>query len=109
MKRIALLAALFVALVGQAGGALAQYPVRSIRIVIPFGPGSATDSVMRVLALTCRPAWVSRSSSTRSPAPTAPSPRARSPDRHPMAIRSASAAAGRSRRFRRCARTRPMT
>ncbi len=50
MKRIALLAALFVALVGQAGGALAQYPVRSIRIVIPFGPGSATDSVMRVLA-----------------------------------------------------------
>ena len=31
MKRIALLAALFVALVGQAGGALAQYPVRSIR------------------------------------------------------------------------------
>ncbi|MBL8380381.1 MAG: tripartite tricarboxylate transporter substrate binding protein [Burkholderiales bacterium] len=30
--------------------AAAQYPQRPVRIVIPFGAGSATDSVMRVLA-----------------------------------------------------------
>ena len=34
----------------QPGAVAAQYPARTIRIVIPFGPGSATDAVMRVLA-----------------------------------------------------------
>ena len=33
-----------------AGSAAAQYPARPIRIVIPFGAGSSTDAVMRVLA-----------------------------------------------------------
>ena len=33
-----------------ASGAWAQYPVKPIRIVIPFGAGSSTDAVMRVLA-----------------------------------------------------------
>ena len=50
MKRFALLVALLAALLSHAGFAAAQYPARPIRIVLPFGPGSATDSVMRVLA-----------------------------------------------------------
>ena len=46
MKRIALF--LLAALLSFA--AEAQYPAKPIRIVIPFGPGSGTDAVMRVLA-----------------------------------------------------------
>lgn len=46
MKRLALLAALLL----QAALAAAQYPVKPIRVVIPFGAGSSTDAVMRVLA-----------------------------------------------------------
>ena len=45
-----LLAGLLFVLLLQPGEVVAQYPARSIRIVIPFGPGSATDAVMRVLA-----------------------------------------------------------
>jgi tripartite-type tricarboxylate transporter receptor subunit TctC len=33
-----------------AAGAAAQYPTRPLRVVIPFGAGSSTDAVMRVLA-----------------------------------------------------------
>lgn len=50
MKRFVLLVALLATLLSHAGFAAAQYPARPIRIVLPFGPGSATDSVMRVLA-----------------------------------------------------------
>ena len=50
MRRFALLAPLLVAMLSQAGHVAAQYPTRPIRIVIPFGAGSATDAVMRVLA-----------------------------------------------------------
>jgi tripartite-type tricarboxylate transporter receptor subunit TctC len=50
MKRLALLAALLFSMLLHAGAAFAQYPTRPIRIVIPFGAGSATDAVMRVLA-----------------------------------------------------------
>lgn len=47
MKRIALLVALLL----HAGFAAAQaYPTKPIRIIIPFGAGSSTDAVMRVLA-----------------------------------------------------------
>jgi tripartite-type tricarboxylate transporter receptor subunit TctC len=46
MKRIALL----LALLALSFGASAQYPNRPIRIVIPFGPGSSTDVITRVLA-----------------------------------------------------------
>jgi tripartite-type tricarboxylate transporter receptor subunit TctC len=46
MKRILVLALLL-----AAGPALAQsYPAKPIRVVIPFGAGSSTDAVMRVLA-----------------------------------------------------------
>lgn len=46
MKRVLVfLVAAFLSL-----AAAAQYPSKAIRIVIPFGPGSATDAVMRVLA-----------------------------------------------------------
>jgi tripartite-type tricarboxylate transporter receptor subunit TctC len=45
MRVIALFAALLFA-----ASAAAQYPNRPIRIVIPFGAGSSTDAVMRVLA-----------------------------------------------------------
>lgn len=44
------IAALFAALV-YAGSVTAQaYPAKSVRIVIPFGPGGSTDVVIRVLA-----------------------------------------------------------
>ena len=46
IKRLALLAAILL----FAGGAGAQYPVKPVRIVIPFGPGSSTDAIMRILA-----------------------------------------------------------
>ncbi len=42
--------AIFLTALVAASSALAQYPTRPIRIVIPFGAGSATDAVMRVLA-----------------------------------------------------------
>ena len=46
IKRIALIAAMLL----YAGGAGAQYPNKPVRIVIPFGPGSSTDAIMRILA-----------------------------------------------------------
>ena len=46
MKRIAL----FFLLMLHVAVAAAQYPNRPIRIVLPFGPGSATDAVMRAVA-----------------------------------------------------------
>jgi tripartite-type tricarboxylate transporter receptor subunit TctC len=48
MKRLCsvLLAAFLLA----AGPALAQYPARSVRIIVPFTPGSATDILGRVVA-----------------------------------------------------------
>jgi tripartite-type tricarboxylate transporter receptor subunit TctC len=46
IKRIALIAAVLL----YASGASAQYPNKPVRIVIPFGPGSSTDAIMRILA-----------------------------------------------------------
>ena len=49
MRRIAgLLAGLALALI--AGSASAQYPTKPVRVVVPFGAGSSTDTVMRIIA-----------------------------------------------------------
>src|SRR5688572_2113321 len=45
MTRIVLAIALLVA-----GSALAQFPSKPIRVVVPFGAGSSTDIVMRIIA-----------------------------------------------------------
>ena len=45
-RHLALLAASLL----LATGAIAQYPNKPVRIVIPFGPGSSTDAIMRILA-----------------------------------------------------------
>jgi tripartite-type tricarboxylate transporter receptor subunit TctC len=46
MKRIALFAACLL----LSGAAAAQYPAKPIRVVIPFGPGSSTDVITRIIA-----------------------------------------------------------
>jgi tripartite-type tricarboxylate transporter receptor subunit TctC len=50
MKRLVLSLATFAALLAAAGAAAQAYPAKPIRIIIPFGAGSGTDAVMRVLA-----------------------------------------------------------
>src|SRR5688500_6365396 len=45
MTRIVLAIALL-----MAGSALAQFPSKPIRVVVPFGAGSSTDIVMRIIA-----------------------------------------------------------
>ena len=46
IKRITLMTISFL----FASFAVAQYPIKPVRIVIPFGPGSSTDTIMRILA-----------------------------------------------------------
>src|SRR5262245_10616620 len=48
MKIPSLLVAVFVTAF-SAMPALAQYPAKPIRVVVPFPPGSATDTVTRIL------------------------------------------------------------
>jgi Zn-dependent protease len=49
MRRIAgLLVGLALALI--AGSASAQYPTKPVRVVVPFGAGSSTDTVTRIIA-----------------------------------------------------------
>src|SRR6267142_2432932 len=57
MKRldILVLAAFFLAVGGTQVAAQDKYPARPIKVVVPFGPGSATDIVMRIVGEHMRP------------------------------------------------------
>jgi tripartite-type tricarboxylate transporter receptor subunit TctC len=51
MKRLAMMAsALLLAFAAQAANAQEKYPSRTIRIVVPYAPGGATDIVGRIVA-----------------------------------------------------------
>ena len=54
MKRLAILLLVF-AVAGTAAAAQDKYPSKPIKVVVPFGPGSATDIVMRIVAEHMRP------------------------------------------------------
>jgi tripartite-type tricarboxylate transporter receptor subunit TctC len=57
MKRLAylVLGLLCAAISGSAAFAQAKFPTRAIKIVVPYGPGSATDAVARFLGEYMRP------------------------------------------------------
>src|SRR5919204_6337278 len=54
MKRLAILLLVF-AVAGTAAAAQDKYPSKPIKVVVPFGPGSATDIVMRIVGEHMRP------------------------------------------------------
>jgi tripartite-type tricarboxylate transporter receptor subunit TctC len=57
MKRLDILAlsACFLAVGGSQVAAQDKYPAKPIKVVVPFGPGSATDIVMRIVGEHMRP------------------------------------------------------
>jgi tripartite-type tricarboxylate transporter receptor subunit TctC len=55
MRRVSFLVALFLAAGGVSAHAQDKYPVKPIKVVVPFGPGSATDIVMRIVGEQMRP------------------------------------------------------
>src|SRR3982074_1776162 len=57
MKRldILVLSAFFLAVGGTQVAAQDKYPAKPIKVVVPFGPGSATDIVMRIVGEHMRP------------------------------------------------------
>ena len=55
MKRLAILSLLFLAVGGIELAAQDRYPSKPIKVVVPFGPGSATDIVMRIVGEHMRP------------------------------------------------------
>ena len=54
MKRLTVLLLLVFAC-GTAASAQDKYPSRPVKVVVPFGPGSATDIVMRIVGEHMRP------------------------------------------------------
>jgi len=50
--------------------AFAQYPIKPVRFVIPFPPGSSSDTIVRIIAEPLTKVLGNRWSSTTSPAPT---------------------------------------
>jgi tripartite-type tricarboxylate transporter receptor subunit TctC len=55
MKRLAILSLLFLAVGGSELVAQDRYPSKPVKVVVPFGPGSATDIVMRIVGEHMRP------------------------------------------------------
>src|SRR5436309_1037321 len=55
MKRMDLLLLAAVVAVASSAGAQEKYPSKPVRVVVPFGPGSATDIVMRIVGEHMRP------------------------------------------------------
>src|SRR5262245_32187323 len=55
MKRLAVLLLLVFAIIGSTASAQAKYPSKPLKVVVPFGPGSATDIVMRIVGEQMRP------------------------------------------------------
>src|SRR5947208_6249114 len=53
MKRVTLL--ILLALAATTAAAQDKYPAKPIKVVLPFGPGSATDIVMRIVGEQMRP------------------------------------------------------
>jgi tripartite-type tricarboxylate transporter receptor subunit TctC len=49
MRRVSFLVALVLALGGVPAHAQDKYPSKPVKVVVPFGPGSATDIVMRIV------------------------------------------------------------
>jgi len=49
MQRLTTLLLLFLALGGADAAAQDKYPAKPVKVVVPFGPGSATDIVMRIV------------------------------------------------------------
>jgi tripartite-type tricarboxylate transporter receptor subunit TctC len=55
MKRLAILSLVFLAVGGSELAAQDRYPSKPVKVVVPFGPGSATDIVMRIVGEHMRP------------------------------------------------------
>src|SRR5882724_13398833 len=55
MRRVGFLVALFLACGSVQAHAQDRYPGKPIKVVVPFGPGSATDIVMRIVGEHMRP------------------------------------------------------
>jgi len=55
MQRLTTLLLLVLALGGTDAAAQEKYPAKPVKVVVPFGPGSATDIVMRIVGEQMRP------------------------------------------------------
>ena len=55
MQRLTTLLLLVLALGGAGASAQDKYPAKPVKVVVPFGPGSATDIVMRIVGEQMRP------------------------------------------------------
>ena len=55
MQRLTTLLLLVLALGGADAAAQDKYPAKPVKVVVPFGPGSATDIVMRIVGEQMRP------------------------------------------------------
>ena len=55
MQRLTTLLLLVLALGGADAAAQEKYPAKPVKVVVPFGPGSATDIVMRIVGEQMRP------------------------------------------------------